>query len=170
MSETETTIDAATGEAGETGSEARSRFSKALDEAKAGAGALKDEALEKSAELKDKLAEAAADWSGQARDKGLELARQGKAKASEALAALGKTISGSAETIDEKLGVQYGDYARSAARSLHDTADSLDSKDFAEIGEDLRAFVRKSPATAIGIAAVTGFVLARMFRGSSNDA
>jgi len=158
--------------------DAKTRFGKAVEEAKAGAEALKDEALDRTVAVKDKVAGAAGEWTeqagvyaAQAKDKSLELANQGKAKASDALSALGKTISGSATTIDEKLGVQYGDYARSAARSIQETAAKLESKELSELGSDVKEFVRKSPATAIGIAAVAGFMFARLFRGSdSSDA
>ncbi len=157
---------------------AKTRFAQAVDEARSSAETLKAEALEKGQVYKDKATDTAAQWSdeakalaAQAKDKGVDLAHDGKAKASEALAAVGKAIAGSAEAIDEKLGVKYGDYARTAGKSVEDTADKLASKDFAELGEDVKTFVRKSPATALGIAAVTGFVLARLFRGGdSTDA
>lgn len=153
--------------------DAKTRFGKAIEEAKAGAAALKDEALGRTAAYKDAAASTASDWqeqagayASQAKEKGAELAKVGKTKASDALSALGQTISGSAATIDEKLGVQYGDYARSAARKVQETAASLEAKDFAELGEDLKETVRKSPVLAVGIAAVAGFALARLFSGS----
>ncbi|MEO0032351.1 MAG: hypothetical protein RIS94_2109 [Pseudomonadota bacterium] len=156
--------------------DAKSRFGKAIEEAKAGAEALKGEALDRATAAKDKAAGAAGEWTEQAgayatqaKEKGIELAKVGKTKASDALSVLGKTISDTAPTIDEKLGVQYGDYARSAARSVQETAASLESKDFAELGEDMKSFVRKSPATAVGIAAVAGFFFARLFRGGSDS-
>lgn len=154
---------------------ARTRFAKAVEDARSGAETLKTEALEKGTIYKDKAADTAAEWSdeakalaAQAKDKGAELAHDGKARASEALSAVGKALAGSAATIDEKLGVKYGDYARTAAKSVEDTADKLATKDFAELGDDVKEFVRKSPGTALGIAAVTGFVLARLFRGGDN--
>jgi ElaB/YqjD/DUF883 family membrane-anchored ribosome-binding protein len=49
---------------------------------------------------------------------------------------------------------------------MHDAAARLDAKDLDELAEDAREFVRKSPGMAVGIAAVAGFMLARMFRGS----
>ncbi|WP_225207166.1 hypothetical protein [Novosphingobium huizhouense] len=156
--------------------DAKTRFGKAIEEAKAGAAALKDEASARASDARDKAASTAADWqeqagayASQARDKGIELAKVGKTRASDALAALGQTISGSAGTIDEKLGVQYGDYARSAARSIQETAASLEAKDFAELGEDLKEAVRKSPAIAVGIAAVAGYALARLIGGSDKS-
>ena len=82
---------------------------------------------------------------------------------------LGKVISDNAGTIDEKLGVQYGDYARTAARSIQETAAKLESKDLGELGNDMKDFVQKSPGIAIGIAAVAGFAIAKMLSGRSDD-
>ena len=95
-----------------------------------------------------------------------------KAKVAEGISGISKLVVDNAGTIDEKLGVRYGDYARSAAKSLDDVATKLDTKDLTELGEDAREAVRKSPALAIGIAATAGFLIARLFRGSgkSNDA
>jgi hypothetical protein len=155
---------------------AKGRFSKAIEEAKAGAEALKGEAMEKGAAYKAKVSGTTADWvdeakvyAGQAKEKGTALAVEGKTRASDALSTLGKTISDTATTIDEKLGVQYGDYARSAARSIQETAAKLEAKDLGELGEDVKEFVRKSPGVAIGVAAVAGFAIARMLSGGSDD-
>ncbi|MEP6394367.1 MAG: hypothetical protein ABJ045_12830, partial [Alteripontixanthobacter sp.] len=93
-----------------------------------------------------------------------ELAVEGKGKASDALASLGKMVADNAEMLDEKFGAQYGDYARSASRSLHENAAKLDNKSVDELGEDAREFVRKSPGLAVGIAAVGGYMIARLLR------
>ena len=58
----------------------------------------------------------------------------------------------------------YGDYARTASQKLSETATRLDQKSVEEIGEDAREMIRKSPAAAVGLAALAGFVLARLFR------
>jgi len=90
----------------------------------------------------------------------------------DALAGLSKLISETAETVDSKLGPQYGDYARKAAETLAGASRTLDEKDIDELTEDARNFVRRSPAVTIGAAAVVGFVLMRMMRGggSKDDA
>ena len=133
--------------------EAKSHFSAAVQEAKAGAAALGAEAKGRASAYKD-----------QAKDKGDEWARDGKAKASGALSSLGKAVGDNAATIDEKLGERYGDYARTASKSLQDTAEKLDAKSIEELGEDARQFVRKSPGTAVGLAALAGFLIARVLR------
>ena len=159
---TEAEIDAAT--ASSNTSEAKSRFSAALEEAKAGAAALgkeeKTRAGDYRAQAKTKSGQAGTDAKTKARD----LATEGKGKASEALGALGRTVGDTATDIDEKLGVKYGDYARTASRKLQEGGVALDNKSVDELLEDGREAVRKSPAAAVGIAAVVGFFFARMFR------
>ena len=153
---------------------ASTRFGKAIEDAKASAATLKGDALEKTAALTEtvtatasELGEKATVYAEQAKVVALDLARQGKTKATDALSAVGETIESNAAVIDEKLGVQYGDYARGAAHTLQSTAASLEAKDIPEIGEDIAGFVRKSPVKAIGIAAAAGFVLSRLFRRSA---
>lgn len=155
---------------------ARSRFNAAIDEARAGVAALRADAVEKSAAYRKTATDSTADWvedakamGAQARKRAADLANDGKARASDGLAQLGKTVSETAKTIDDKLGKQYGDYARTAARSMQEAAAKLDSKELGELGEDAREFIKKSPGAAIGIAAVAGFFLARMFKSSGGD-
>lgn len=145
--------------------EAKTRFNAALEEAKAGAAALKTEAADRAAAYRDQAKGKSQDWTAEAKTKAGELAVEGKAKASDAIASLGKVVADNAVTIDERLGEKYGDYARKASRSLQETSAKLDAKSVDELGEDAREFVRKSPGTAIGIAAVAGFLLARLFGG-----
>ena len=52
---------------------------------------------------------------------------------------------------------------------MQEAAAKLDAKDLGELGEDARRFVKDSPGAAIGIAAVAGFFLAKMFRSGSSD-
>lgn len=93
-----------------------------------------------------------------------------KDKTGSAMQGLAKLISETAGTVDAKLGPQYGDYARKAAEQVAGAADSLDSKDVDQLMADARDFVRKSPAVAIGAAAVVGYVLMRMASGSDDKA
>ena len=155
--------------------EAKGRFNAALQEAKAGAAALRTEATDRAAAYRNQARTQSDTWVAdakaygeQARGRAGELATDGKGKLAEAIAALGKAVFDTAPTVDDKLGAKYGDYARSASRTLQDTSARLDSKSVDELGEDAREFVRKSPGLAIGIAAVGGFLLARLFRGSND--
>ncbi len=150
--------------------EAKSRFSSAVQEAKAGAAALRAEAGERASVYRDQARDKGSDlktdarlYGDEAKVKGKELATEGKGKLSEGIAALGQMVSDNAHVVDEKVGAKYGDYARSASRSLSDTAARIDSKSVDELAEDGREFVRKSPGLAIGIAAGVGFMLSRLF-------
>lgn len=156
--------------------EAKEKFSKAIEEAKAGAQALTRQAQDKAGEYRQKatsqgeaLLGDAKEYGAQAKEKATELAREGKTKASEAISGLGQIVADSAPTIDEKLGAKYGDYARTAARTMQESAAKLEAKDLGELGNDAKEFVKKSPGLAVGLAAVAGFFFARMFRGSSNS-
>lgn len=86
-----------------------------------------------------------------------------------AMQSLSRLISDTASTVDAKLGPQYGDYARQAAQTVANAADTLESKDVDELMDEAREFVRKSPAVAIGAAAVVGYVLMRLAKGPSSD-
>ena len=105
-------------------------------------------------------------YGDKAKEGAYDVATKGKTAASDAISSLGKVFGDTATQIDDRFGEQYGDYARKASRSLAETSANLDGKSIEEIGEDAREFVRKSPGVAVGIAAVAGFLLARMFRGS----
>ena len=122
----------------------------------------RDKAIDKIKSGTDKL-------SGQAADKARGFVGQGLERGGEALANVSKLVGDTAAGLDDRLGPEYGDYARKAAQTVAGAADSLDAKDIDQLTEEARNFVRKSPAVAIGAAAVVGFVLMRMMRGSSSD-
>lgn len=155
--------------------EAKAKFAKAIEEAKAGAQALGKEAQDRAGAYGEQLKGKSEDWQDQAKKygdqakvKALEIATEGKARTSDAIFGLGKVVSENASLIDEKIGTKYGNYARNAAKSLNDAAEKIESKDVAELGEDAKEFVRKSPGLAVGMAAAAGYLLARIFRGSKD--
>lgn len=156
--------------------EAKAKFSKAMEEARAGAQALGKQAQdtadayrEKIADKSETLMDDAKAMTEQAREKAAALAVEGKAKAVDGISTAARLMAENAALLDEKLGPKYGDYARAAARTMEDAATKLDSKDLAELGEDARDMVRKSPGLAVGIAATAGFLLARLFKGSGKS-
>lgn len=123
----------------------------------------RDKMLEKVREGRGKLA-------GQAADRTRGLVGQGLERSSEALANVSKLVGDTAAGLDERLGEEYGDYARKAATAIDDVANSLASKDPDELIEDTRNFVRKSPGVALAGAAIVGFALARLIRSGLDDA
>jgi ElaB/YqjD/DUF883 family membrane-anchored ribosome-binding protein len=126
---------------------------------------IRAEAQRKASEIGDEMGKLAA----QAGDRARSVATQGKTRAAESLENLAKVIDDSALQVDDKLGKQYGNFARSAASTVAGLAETLDEKDLDELVAATRDFVRKSPAVAIGSAAVVGFMLARMLRAKKGD-
>jgi hypothetical protein len=122
----------------------------------------RDRVLEKVREGRGKLA-------GQAADKTRGLVGQGLERGSEALANVSRLVGDTATGLDDRLGAEYGDYARKAAGAIEDVANSLASKDPDELIEDTRNFVRKSPGVALAGAAIVGFALARLVKSGFDD-
>ena len=110
--------------------------------------------------LKDGAAKLTKEATGKARS----YAEDGKARVGGVLDELSKMMGDAAGTVDEKVGAQYGNYARSAADAVSGFSESLKSKNVDDIVADARDFVKKSPAIAIGTAAALGFVLVRLIK------
>ena len=100
----------------------------------------------------------------QAGDKARGLVTQGLERTSEALANVAKMVGDTASGIDERLGEEYGNYARRAADKIESVANAIAGKDPDELIEDTRSFVRDSPGIALAGAAVVGFVVARLVK------
>ncbi len=126
---------------------------------------IKSEASKKASSIRKE----ASTFASQASSKAREAAEKGKGKAADSVSSLAKMLEDSAGTVDSKFGKQYGDYARSAATTVAGLATTLEQKDLEELAESTRDFVKKSPAVAVGAAAVIGFVLARMLKGGSDN-
>ena len=123
----------------------------------------------KTDNVKSKVKSDMNDFKAQATDSVRAAATKGKDRATEAVGSISKLIRDSAGTIDDNVGKQYGDYARSAADMVEGFASKMDAKDVDALADDARQFVRKSPAAAIGAAAAIGFVLARLIRSGDKD-
>ena len=114
--------------------------------------------------LADRIRSSRDRLSSQAGDKARGLVSQGLERTSEALANVAKMVGDTASGIDERLGADYGDYARRAAGSIENVANTIAEKDADELIEDTRNFVRNSPGIALAGAAVVGFVMARLLK------
>ena len=125
---------------------------------------------EKGSRLGDKVRSQTDKLSGQAADKAKDLVSQGLERSSAALTNVSGLIGDTAASLDEKLGGEYGDYARKAAASIDDFATKLGSKDPGELIDDTRDFVKRSPGVALAGAAIVGFALARLLKSSNRDA
>ena len=101
---------------------------------------------------------------GQAGEKARGLVTQGLERTAEALANVSKMVGDTAPGIEERLGAEYGDYARRAAGAIENAANTIAEKNPDELIDDTRNFVRNSPGIALAGAAVVGFVVARLFK------
>jgi hypothetical protein len=100
----------------------------------------------------------------QAGEKARGLVSQGLERTAEALANVSRMVGDTVPGIEERLGSEYGDYARRAAGTIEDVANTIADKDPDELIEDTRNFVRNSPGIALAGAAVVGFVVARLLK------
>lgn len=118
----------------------------------------------KTEQAKQTVKDYSSKYGAQATDKIRTLADTGKERAVDGLGQLSQLITDAAAQVDDKLGAQYGDYARSAAGAVNSLSDQIKGKDVEELIDDARAFVRKSPGVAVGVAAALGFVIARVIQ------
>ena len=101
----------------------------------------------------------------QAGEKARAMGQQGLEKASDFI---GGIASAAHDLGNRQQGSKVGDYAHKAGERLDQYASRLRDADLDNITTDVRAFVRRNPALAIGGAVVVGFLLARMFRAGSS--
>jgi ElaB/YqjD/DUF883 family membrane-anchored ribosome-binding protein len=109
--------------------------------------------------------------SAQAGERARGLVSQGLERSAETLSNVSRLVGDTAPGLDERLGPEFGEYARKAATAIENTANSIATKDADELIEDTRNFVRNSPGIAIAGAAIVGFALARLLKSglSSRD-
>lgn len=106
---------------------------------------------------------------GQAGDRLRGFADDGKGRASGLLDEFGGVLGDAARSVDERLGEDYGRYAHQAADAVSSFAGKVREKSVDDIMDDAKAFVRKSPVVAIGIAAVAGFALMRVLKSGLEE-
>lgn len=114
--------------------------------------------------LADRFREGRERLAGQAGERARGLVSQGLERTSEALANVARMVGDTAPGIDDRLGEEYGDYARRAAGTIENVANTIAEKDPDELIEDTRNFVRDSPGISLAAAAVVGFVVARLLK------
>ena len=114
--------------------------------------------------IADKIRRGTENLSSQAGEKARGLVSQGLERSAEALGNVAKLVGDTAPGIEDRLGAEYGDYARRAASAIEDAANAIADKDPDELIEDTRNFVRNSPGIALAGAAVVGFVVARLLK------
>jgi hypothetical protein len=119
--------------------------------------------------LKGEARDRAQALKSQAGDKVRQYAVDGKERATSTLDEVAQAMNEAATSIDERLGADYGEYARKAAPYVQDFSGSLRGKDVDQLFDEARALVRKSPGVAIGTAAAIGFALVRLLKAGTPD-
>jgi len=114
--------------------------------------------------LTDRIRNGREQLTSQAGEKARGFVTQGLERTAEALANVSKMVGDTADGIEERLGPEYGDYARRAAGAIENAANTLAEKNPDELIDDTRNFVRNSPGIALAGAAVVGFVVARLLK------
>lgn len=135
--------------------------------------AANDEAKSAVVKAKERIRDEAGQLKEQATGKAREYATTGKDRATGTLKDVSAAMDDAAKSVDERLGENYGEYARWAANAVATFADRLDGKEVDDLVRDAEEFVRKSPVVAIGVAAVAGFAIARLIKsgiGNRDDA
>ena len=119
--------------------------------------------------VRQQLRDGASSLKQQATGKVREFAEGGKERTTTALDDISQVVNEAADSIDAKLGEQYGRYARQAADTVSGFAETLRGKNVDELYDDVRGAVRASPVAAVGIAAAVGFALVRLVKSSVTD-
>ena len=148
---------------------AKAAVKKAVPKAKAAAAKAVKPVKMKAEAATESFKDQASTFVSKAGEKARDYANTGKVKTTDTLEDISGFVDDVARTVDDRLGKQYGDYARRAASAVSNVADTLKSKEIDDLVADTRKFVREKPAIAIGAAAAIGFVLTRLFRSGSND-
>jgi hypothetical protein len=120
-------------------------------------------------DIKAQVREGVSSIQQQAGEKVRAYAETGKTRATTALDDLSQVVSEAAGSIDERLGSEYGEYARRAADAVSGLADSLRDREVDQLFDDGRNLVRKSPGVALGAAAVIGFTLMRLIKSGMDS-
>jgi uncharacterized protein YjbJ (UPF0337 family) len=115
------------------------------------------------------LKEGAASLRDQATGKVRDFAQDGKSRATDMLDEFSQVIDETAQSIDQHLGSDYGEYARRASSVVSDFSRRIREREVDEIYDDVQNVVRKSPVVALSAATIVGFALVRLVKTGLDD-
>jgi uncharacterized protein YjbJ (UPF0337 family) len=115
------------------------------------------------------LKEGAASLRDQATGKVRDFAQDGKSRATDMLDEFSQVIDETAQSIDQHLGSDYGEYARRASSVVSDFSRRVREREVEEIYDEVQNVVRKSPVVALSAAAIVGFALVRLVKTGLDD-
>ena len=102
----------------------------------------------------------------QATEKLRSFADNGKAQVTDVIDGVVDAAREIATRFGDKAG-PFGDYAHTAVDTLEGWASTVKDKSIEDLIDDGRAFARRSPAAAVGIAVLAGFALSRFLKAGS---
>ena len=118
----------------------------------------------------DRIRSEAESLRDQATESARSAAETGKAKASDTIDGVAQFVHDSAATLGERTTPRVTDYANRAADALDEFSQTLRTKSIDDLIGDVRAFVKRSPAVAVGAAVAIGFTLTRFAKASTERA
>ncbi|MEM8826816.1 MAG: hypothetical protein AAGD40_07845 [Pseudomonadota bacterium] len=120
----------------------------------------------RSEEFKAKAKEQASKLASDASTKARGAAEEGKAKAAQTVNSLAQSTRDAARQFEGTQAEALVGYATTAADSIDQFGRMLDEKSVDELLDDAREIVRRSPAIAIGAAAMVGFAISRFAKAT----
>ena len=105
----------------------------------------------------------------QAGDRARSFADDGKGQATTFLQTVAQIVADAAGSVEERLGSQYSGIGHRASTSINSLASTLDERSVDDLLDDAKSFVQRSPALAIGAAALIGFAVARVLRSGISE-
>ncbi len=103
----------------------------------------------------------------QVSERARSVAESGKTRATETIGSAAQFVHENADKLGEQTTPKVAEYAHQAADALDGFSQTLRTKSIDELVGDVRNFVKRSPAVAIGAAVAIGFVLTRFARSSA---
>ena len=126
-----------------------------------------DTARQKAGELGEQLKEAAADAAADARRQARSFAEEQKNEAAGRVDGVADALRSAAGSLDDRDQPAVAGYARQAASGLDRVSDAISNRSIDDLMETVEDFARRQPVAFLGGAVLTGFVLSRFAKSSS---
>ncbi|QYE34236.1 MULTISPECIES: hypothetical protein [Sphingosinicellaceae] len=97
----------------------------------------------------------------------LSFADEGKAQVTGTLDGLASTVRDFADKLDANGAAPFAGFVHQAADTVAGWSSAVDGRSVDDLIDDTRTLVRTSPAVAVGLSIVAGFVLARLVKAST---
>ena len=139
-------------------------------DARAGADSVKkaaDNTRQKAGELGEQAKQAASDAAADAKQRARSFAEDQKDEAAGRVDGVAEALRSAAGSLDEQDQPAVAGYARQAASGLERVSDAISNRSVDDLMETVEDFARRQPVAFLGGAVLTGFVLSRFAKSSS---